>query len=107
MTTIELRLFGHYGAKIGYCEHVLPHQVVTSQEVDNCARNIENALTRPMQPELASESLSRVGNNEEVTYIFVSVNRGREIFLRVILGQDRQGLYTSKTKQTFKPANNA
>ena len=74
MATIEKRVYGHYGAKLSYCEHVLPMQVARSQEVDNCASNIENALTRPMLPEFASECLSRVGNNEEVTHNIVSVD---------------------------------
>lgn len=74
MTRIEKRVFGHYGAKFGYSEDVLLHLVARSQEVDTGARNIENVLTRSMLPELASECLSRVGNNEEINTIYVSVD---------------------------------
>lgn len=74
MTRIEKRVFGHYGAKFSYNEDVLLHLVARSQEVDTGARNIENVLTRTMLPELASECLSRIGNNEEITNIFVSVD---------------------------------
>ena len=74
MTRIEKRVFGHYGAKFSYSEDVLLHLVARSQEVDTGARNIENVLTRSMLPELASECLSRIGNNEEITSVFVSVD---------------------------------
>ena len=74
MKRIEKRVFEHYGAKFSYHEDVLLHLVARSQEVDTGARNIENILTRSMLPELASECLSRIGSNQEITHINVSVD---------------------------------
>ena len=73
MTRVEKRIRGHYGAAFSYHEDVLLHIVARSQEVDTGARNIENILTRTMLPEMASECLARMANNEAINKIHVGV----------------------------------
>ena len=74
MGRIEIRVRDHYGAEFKYDDDVLLHIVSRSQEVDTGARNIENILTHNMLPEMASECLSRMANNEKVNKIHVRVN---------------------------------
>jgi len=74
MKRIEKRVKRHYDAAFSYDEELMLHIVARSQEVDTGARNIENILTRTMLPELASECLSRMANNEEISKIHVSVD---------------------------------
>ncbi len=74
MNRIEKRVRDHYGADFSYDEDVMLHIVARSQEVDTGARNIENILTRTMLPEMASECLSRMADNEEISKIHVGVD---------------------------------
>lgn len=74
MDRIEKRIQEHYAADFSYDEELLLHIVARSQEVDTGARNIENILTRTMLPEMASECLSRMAENEAITQIHVAVN---------------------------------
>ena len=74
MSRIEKRVKEHYGAKFSYDDEVMLHIVARSQEVDTGARNIENILTRTMLPEMASECLSRMANEEEISDIHVNVS---------------------------------
>ncbi len=74
MNRIEKRIKEHYAAKFSYDEDLMLHIVARSQEVDTGARNIENILTRTMLPEMASECLSRMANNEAINKIHVSVD---------------------------------
>ena len=74
MKRIEKRVKEHYDASFSYDEDVILHIVARSQEVDTGARNIENILTRTMLPEMASECLSRMANNEEIKKIHVNVS---------------------------------
>lgn len=74
MSRIEKRVRGHYGAEFKYDDEVLLHIVARSQEVDTGARNIENILAHTMLPEMASECLSRMANDESINKIHVSVN---------------------------------
>lgn len=74
MNRIEKRVKDHYDAQFSYDEDVILHIVARSQEVDTGARNIENILTRTMLPELASECLSRMANNESISKIHVTVD---------------------------------
>lgn len=74
MNRIKKRVNEHYGAEFSYDEDVMLHIVARSQEVDTGARNIENILTRTMLPELASECLSRMANNESISKIHVNVD---------------------------------
>ena len=74
MNRIEKRIKEHYAAKFSYDEDLMLHIVARSQEVDTGARNIENILTRTMLPEMASECLSRMANNEAINNIHVSVD---------------------------------
>jgi type VI secretion system protein VasG len=74
MDRIDKRIKEHYDAKFSYDEDLMIHIVARSQEVDTGARNIENILTRTLLPQLASECLSRMANDETVSSIHVSVN---------------------------------
>ena len=74
MNRIDNRIKEHYGAEFSYDEDLILHIVARSQEVDTGARNIENILNRTMLPELASECLSRMANNEDISKIHVSVD---------------------------------
>jgi type VI secretion system protein VasG len=71
---IEKRVQNHYGAKFKYDDEVLLHIVARSQEVDTGARNIENILAHTMLPDMASECLSRMANDEQINQIHVGVN---------------------------------
>ncbi len=73
MRRIEKRVREHYDADFSYDEDVGLHIVARSQEVDTGARNIENILTKTMLPEMASECLSRMANNESISKIHVGV----------------------------------
>ena len=74
MKRIERRVKEHYGAEFSYNDDVMLHIVARSQEVDTGARNIENILTRTMLPELASECLSRMANEQNISEIYVDVS---------------------------------
>ncbi len=74
MNRIEKRVKDHYNAEFSYDEDVMLHIVARSQEVDTGARNIENILTRTMLPQLATECLSRMANNETIEKIHVDVD---------------------------------
>jgi type VI secretion system protein VasG len=74
MNRIEKRVKDHYNAEFSYDEDVMLHIVARSQEVDTGARNIENILTRTMLPELATECLSRMANNETIEKIHIDVD---------------------------------
>ncbi len=74
MNRIAKRVKDHYNAEFSYNEDVMLHIVARSQEVDTGARNIENILTRTMLPEMATECLSRMANNESIEKIHVDVD---------------------------------
>lgn len=74
MDRIEQRIKEHYNAEFSYHEDVMLHIVARSQEVDTGARNIENILTRTLLPELATECLSKLSDNQEINQIHVSVS---------------------------------
>lgn len=73
MKRIEKRVREHYDAEFSYHDDVMLHIVARSQEVDTGARNIENILTRTMLPELASECLARMAENEMISKLYVGV----------------------------------
>ncbi len=73
MRRIEKRVKGHYGADFGYDEDVLLHIVARCQESETGARNIENILNKTLLPELASECLHHMANEEPVQAIHVGV----------------------------------
>ncbi len=72
MKKIEKRVRDHYDAEFRYDEDVLLHILARSQEVDTGARNIENILAHTLLPELASECLSRMAQNENISRIHVT-----------------------------------
>ena len=74
MKRIEKRVTEHYGANFSYDDDVMLHIVARSQEVDTGARNIENILTRTLLPEMASECLSRLADNEDISSIHINVS---------------------------------
>ena len=73
MNRIDQRIKEHYNAEFSFDDDVMLHIVARSQEVDTGARNIENILTRTMLPELATECLTRLSNNDEISKIDVGV----------------------------------
>ncbi|RLU04022.1 MAG: type VI secretion system ATPase TssH [Ketobacter sp.] len=73
MRRIEKRVKGHYGAGFSYDEDVLLHIVARCQESETGARNIENILNKTMLPELASECLHHMADDEPVKNIHVGV----------------------------------
>ncbi len=75
MRKIEKRVRENYNAKFDYNDDVILHIVARSQEVDTGARNIENILTQTMLPEMASECLSRMADNIEISSIYVDVTK--------------------------------
>jgi type VI secretion system protein VasG len=83
MKRIEKRVQNHYGARFKYDDEVLLHIVARSQEVDTGARNIENILSHTLLPEMASECLSRMANNEKINQIQVGVNDDGKFSYRV------------------------
>lgn len=70
---IEKRVRGHYGAEFSYDEEVLLHIVARCQDADTGARNIENILTRTLLPELASECLQRMAQDEPIANVHIGV----------------------------------
>lgn len=78
MQRIVKRVREHYQSAFTYDEDVLLHIVARCQEVDTGARNIENILSRTLLPELASECLSKMASNIDITNIHVGVtNEGQ------------------------------
>ncbi len=73
MRRIEKRVLENYNAQFTYNEDVILHIVARSQEVDTGARNIENILTKTMLPEMASECLSMMADNVDISSIYVDV----------------------------------
>jgi type VI secretion system protein VasG len=78
MNRIEKRVRDHYDADFSYDENVLFHIVARSQEVDTGGRNIENILSRTLMPGLATECLTKLANNEEISKIHVGVSEDGE-----------------------------
>lgn len=74
MNRISQRVQEHYNAEFSYHEDVMLHVVARSQEVDTGARNIENILNRTLLPELATECLSRLSDDQQINQIHVSVS---------------------------------
>lgn len=73
MNRISKRVREHYDANFSYDEDVLLHIVARSQEVDTGARNIENIITRSILPNLATECIAKMANNEKISAIHIGV----------------------------------
>jgi type VI secretion system protein VasG len=73
MRRIEKRIKSHYGAEFSYDEDVLLHIVARCHEAETGARNIENILNKTMLPDLASECLHHMANEDPVKKIHVGV----------------------------------
>lgn len=71
MRRIENRVATHYGAEFTYDEDVLINIVARCQDADTGARNIENILTRTLLPELASECLSRMAEDDDILRVHI------------------------------------
>jgi len=74
MDRIAKRIKDNYNATFNYPEDLLLHIVARSQEVDTGARNIENILSRTLLPEMATECLARLSDNQEISDITVAVS---------------------------------
>jgi type VI secretion system protein VasG len=74
MDRIAKRIKDNYNATFNYPEELLLHIVARSQEVDTGARNIENILSRTLLPEMATECLARLSDNQEISDITVAVS---------------------------------
>lgn len=83
MNRIEKRVQNHYNAEFSYDEDVLLHIVARSQEVDTGARNIENILTRTLMPALATECLTKLAKNEDISKIHVGVSEEGEFSYQI------------------------
>lgn len=83
MDRIANRVREHYDAEFTYDDEVMLHIVARSQEVDTGARNIENILTRSLLPELATECLSRMADNQAISRIQVDVNEAGKFSYRI------------------------
>ncbi len=73
MNKISKRVHENYTADFSYDDDVLLHIVARSQEVDTGARNIENILTKTLLPEMASECLSRMADDNPISKIHVGI----------------------------------
>ncbi len=78
MQRIARRVREHYNSSFSFDEDVLLHIVARCQEVDTGARNIENILSRTLLPRLASECLSRMADNEDISGIHIGVTEDGE-----------------------------
>ena len=74
MNKIAKRVREHYDAEFSYDEEVVIHIVARSQEVDTGARNIENIISRTLLPELATECLARMAEDQDINKIHIGVN---------------------------------
>ena len=74
MRRIEKRVSSHYGADFSYDEDVLLHIVARCQDADTGARNIENILTRTLLPELASECLQKMAQDEPIGSVHIGID---------------------------------
>jgi type VI secretion system protein VasG len=78
MQRIARRVREHYNSTFSFDEDVLLHIVARCQEVDTGARNIENILSRTLLPKLASECLSRMAENVDISGIHIGVTEDGE-----------------------------
>ena len=83
MNRIAKRVQEHYNADFSYDESILLHIVARSQEVDTGARNIESILNKTLLPELATECLSRMAENEAINTIHITVNEQNEFSYQI------------------------
>ncbi|MCI0506855.1 MAG: type VI secretion system ATPase TssH [Gammaproteobacteria bacterium] len=83
MKRIEKRVREHYKADFSYDDDVVLHIIARCQEVDTGARNIENILNNTILPELASECLSRLANDERITGIHITANDDGQFGYRI------------------------
>ena len=80
---IAKRIKDNYNATFNYPEELLLHIVARSQEVDTGARNIENILSRTLLPEMATECLARLSDNQEISDITVTVSDDGQFTYRI------------------------
>jgi type VI secretion system protein VasG len=70
---IKQRIHEHYRAGMTWTPAVVESIANRCTEVDIGARNIDNILTRTLQPELATEFLSRMATGDKVSSVAVDV----------------------------------
>lgn len=73
MARIENRVREHYNVDFTYHADVMLHIVACSQEVDTGPRNIDNILNRTLLQKLATECVSRLSNEQDISQVHVSV----------------------------------
>ncbi|CAH0990137.1 Protein ClpV1 [Sinobacterium norvegicum] len=78
MGKIENRVKSHYGAEFSYDEDSLLQIVARCQEADTGARNIENILNKTILPQLASECLQKLAQEEPISNIHISTTEDGE-----------------------------
>lgn len=83
MGKIEKRIKAHYDAGFSYDEDVLLHIVARCQESDTGARNIETILNRTLLPELASECLEKMANEEVISQVHIGVDEEGNFSYRI------------------------
>ncbi|MBX3411215.1 MAG: type VI secretion system ATPase TssH [Pirellulales bacterium] len=70
---IGRRIQEHYRAKFSYAPELVASVASRCHEVDSGARNVDHILTRTMLPELSAEFLSRLGEGEPISEVFIGV----------------------------------
>jgi type VI secretion system protein VasG len=71
---IKRRIYEHYRASMTWTPAVVDSIANRCTETDIGARNIDNILTRTLQPELATEFLGRMAIGEKISSVAVDVN---------------------------------
>ena len=74
MNKIKARVLANYSAEFSFDTDVPLHIVARSQEVDTGARNIENIVSKTLLPSLATECLTKISNDEEISHIHINVS---------------------------------
>jgi type VI secretion system protein VasG len=71
---IARRIREHYDAPFTWSESVLDHIVSRCTEVDSGARNVDRILTGTLLPQLSTEFLSRMADNQKISTAAVDVD---------------------------------
>lgn len=70
---IGRRIQENYKAKFSYAPELLASIASRCHEVDSGARNVDHILTRSMLPELSAEFLSRLGEGQPISEVFIGL----------------------------------
>ncbi|MCH8042080.1 MAG: type VI secretion system ATPase TssH [Planctomycetes bacterium] len=76
---IGRRIKEHYKAEFSYAPELVASIVNRCTEVDTGARNIDEILTRTLLPDMSAEILSRMGRNESIQAVRISLDDNERI----------------------------